>query len=88
MPDPNFPVHNYAQILFAILGCIGVGHFAAARMMDRKSPPATVSRASRTALFLGLASWLVFALLRHDVVAAVGLVVAMILFWRRYRIHN
>jgi hypothetical protein len=48
----------------------------------QKAKPA---RLTRIALLLGLASWLGLVLLRQDIVAATGLVIAMLLLWSYFK---
>lgn len=82
---PPAPVHNAAQIVFAVLGFIGVGSFLLSLLLASGNPKTVSARYGRIALLLGLASWLGLVVLRHDVVAATGLVVAMALLWRFFR---
>lgn len=78
-------MYNAAQIIFAILGFLGVGWFALVRLLMPKNQEAMPTHRGRTPLLLGLASWLGLVALRHDIVAATGLIVAMVLVWRFFR---
>jgi hypothetical protein len=78
-------LYNIAQIILAILGFVGVGWFILGRLFTPDQQKARPVRLARIALFLGLASWLGLVLLRQDIVAATGLVIAMLLFWRYFK---
>lgn len=78
-------LYNTAQIILAILGLIGVGWFILGRLFTPDQQKAKPARLARVALLLGLASWLGLVLLRQDIVAATGLVIAMLLLWRYFK---
>lgn len=81
-------MYNAAQIILAVLGVIGVGWFALDRLLIAGNQKTMPARHSRIVLLLGLACWLGLVVLRHDVVAATGLVVAMALLWRFFRAEH
>jgi len=80
-------VYNAAQILLALLGFAGIAWFVLTGLFSSRSSMPYRST-SRPALFIGLSSWLGLVILRHDVVAATGLVVAMVLLWRFFWMKN
>lgn len=65
---------------------MGVTFFAVGQYVARhRSLSASSYLFNQAALFLGLATWTVLFLLRHDVVTVVGLLLAMALLHRRNR---
>ncbi len=70
----------------ALAGLMGVTFFAVGQYVARhRSLSASSYLFNQAALFLGLATWTVLFLLRHDVVTVVGLLLAMALLHRRNR---
>jgi hypothetical protein len=78
-------LYNIAQITLAILGLIGIGWFILGGLFTPDQQKSRPARLACIALFLGLASWLGLVLLRQDIVAATGLVIAMLLFWGYFK---
>jgi len=78
-------VHNAAQILLAVLGFVGTGMFLLSHLFAARGCCIIQPRFAQAALLLGLTAWLAMTLLRHDVVAATGLLITMALLWRFFQ---
>ena len=79
-------MHPSLEPVLALAGLTGVAFFALGKLAARQCHiPVPHPGTTQIALYLGLTTWIALSVLRHDVVTAVGLLLAMLLLHRRHR---
>ncbi|WP_139163020.1 hypothetical protein [Desulfonatronum thiosulfatophilum] len=77
---------NTLQVFLALVGLLGTTVFLAQRAFaSQQRSTSAPSRLVLAALFSGLSAWTALSLIRRDIVASVGLILAMILLFRHYK---
>jgi hypothetical protein len=76
---------NTVQAILALAGLAGVAVFAILRTFSRKHSAHRPPTGQLVVLFLGLSTWTALSIMRHDIVATVGLIAAKALFYRHYQ---